>query len=98
MSAADSLASVALRPWPAQAKEALSKDDVRSQLQQLTTERGHLRGITEKVMQDEIDAGRNVLENSAEESQQEQKDEASLKKEKLEEIGRVRNEVLTKLE
>lgn len=98
MSGAETMASVALRPWPASARDALSKEDLYQQIAQLTTERGHLRGITEKALQDEIDAGKELPEDVMEAVEQEKKEEAPTARDKLEEIHRVRNEMATKLE
>jgi mediator of RNA polymerase II transcription subunit 17 len=98
MAETDSLANVALRPWPAPAKDALSKEELSAQIHQLTTERGHLRGITEKSLQDEIDAGQSVPEDSMEGVENESKKDAPATEERLKEIYRVRNEMHTKIE
>jgi mediator of RNA polymerase II transcription subunit 17 len=94
----DSTADVALRAWPAPVKEALGLQDVLSQITQLTTERGHLRGITEKTLQDEIDAGKDVPEDVLEGIDAGDKKEAPSMKAKVEEIQRARNEMCQKLE
>jgi len=98
MSNPESLANVALRPWPAPAKDALSKEEVSAQIHQLTTERGHLRGITEKVLQDEINAGQSFPEDGMEGIESGSKKGAPVMEEKLKEIYRVRNEIHGKIE
>ncbi|KAF2687220.1 hypothetical protein K458DRAFT_296237 [Lentithecium fluviatile CBS 122367] len=98
MSDAASLTTVALRPWPAPTKDALSKEDLSAQIHQLTTERGHLRGITEKALQEEIDAGKSVPEDVMEGAETEPKKDAPAADERLKDIHRVRNEMHTKIE
>jgi mediator of RNA polymerase II transcription subunit 17, fungi type len=98
MSNADSLANVALRPWPAPAKGALSKEELSAQIHQLTNERGHLRGITEKALQDDIDAGKSVQEDYIGGVEHEPKKDAPAAEERLKEIYRVRNEMQAKIE
>ena len=98
MSNADPLANVALRPWPAPAKDALSKEEISAQIHQLTNERGHLRGITEKALQEEIDAGKSLPEDGMEGLESESKKDAPSTEERLKEIYRVRNEMHGKIE
>ena len=64
MSGLDSLRDVALRPWPTDKEDESSKDVVFRKIEQLATERGHMRNITEQSLQAEIDAGRDVLEDA----------------------------------
>lgn len=56
----ESLKEVTLRPWPVQKKEELSLEDLHVKVEQLTTERGHLRDITEASLQEAIAAGKDV--------------------------------------
>jgi len=66
---------------------------------QLVNERSqHLREITEQKLEDEIAAGTNGLEDAHDESDQDESDKALSTKEKLEEINRVRHDVVGKLE
>lgn len=98
MSTTDPLAKVTLRPWPAPAKDALSKEEISAQIHQLTIERGHLRGITEKVLQEEIDAGKSLPEDGEGGAESESKKDAPATEERLKEIYRVRNEMYGKIE
>jgi mediator of RNA polymerase II transcription subunit 17 len=98
MSDTDSMTNVALRPWPAPSAGVFSKEDLSAQIHQLTNERGHLRGITEKILQDEIDAGKSVPEDAMDESETETKRDVSVPEEKLKEIYRVKHEMQTKIE
>ncbi|KAF1837305.1 hypothetical protein BDW02DRAFT_628048 [Decorospora gaudefroyi] len=61
----DSLGSVTLRPWPAP-QEELSQEDLLFKIEQLASERGHLRNITEQSLQEDIDAGKHVPEATVE--------------------------------
>ncbi|KAE8855980.1 hypothetical protein PTNB29_08819 [Pyrenophora teres f. teres] len=56
----DSLNNVTLRPWPAPKKDELTQEDLLFKIEQLASERGHLRNITEQSLQEDIDAGKNV--------------------------------------
>lgn len=56
----ESLREVTLRPWPARRKEELSLEEINSQVVQLTSERGHLRDITESSLERDIAAGQDV--------------------------------------
>ncbi|PSN66918.1 hypothetical protein BS50DRAFT_493640 [Corynespora cassiicola Philippines] len=98
MSAAGSTTNVALRPWPASKKDELTKDELLAQIGQLTVERGHLRDITEKTLQGEVDAGKHVPEESLEGVEQADKKDAAATKDRLEEIQRVRHEMWAKLQ
>lgn len=98
MSAAGSTTNVALRPWPASKKDELTKDELLAQIGQLTVERGHLRDITEKTLQGEVDAGKHVPEESLEGVDQADKKDAAATKDRLEEIQRVRHEMWAKLQ
>jgi mediator of RNA polymerase II transcription subunit 17 len=68
MSGPAALSDVALRPWPAPKKDELKPEELKGQIAQLTGERGHLRDITEKSLQDEIIAGKDVTDSAAEQS------------------------------
>lgn len=99
MSGADPLSTVALRPWPAPAKEALSKEDIYAQVAQLTSERKqYLRDITEKSLLDDIAAGRDGIIDSVEGGKQNEKEEVLSQAEMLEKLGKARHEVYNKLE
>lgn len=97
MSTTNVTTDVALRAWPAPKKEALDIEDILAQVSQLTTERGHLRGITEQSLQDEIAAGKDEPGVAADDLEEKDKPEPSMK-EKLEEIHIARIEMLRKLE
>ena len=60
MSAEQDSRGVSLRPWPAATKDGLTQVDLFQQLHQLAEQRGHLRSVTEKSLQDEIDSGKDV--------------------------------------
>ncbi|KAJ4305525.1 RNA polymerase II mediator complex subunit [Kalmusia sp. IMI 367209] len=100
MSGIDPLANVVLRPWPVSAKEALTKEDLLLQVEQLATGRKQpLRDITEKVLQDDIAAGRDgLVDSKGGEQDQKEEEEAPSSQETLEKIARTRHEVFTKLE
>jgi mediator of RNA polymerase II transcription subunit 17 len=99
MSGTESLKDVALRPWPAQSKGEISKDELLLQIEQLTNERGHLRDITEKSLQEDVDAGKHVPEDAMEgvENVKGEKETPS-RKEKMDEIFRVQMEMAGHLE
>lgn len=76
MSGLDSLKDVALRPWPTDKDDEYSRDVVLRKIEQLATERGHLRNITEQSLQADIDAGNDVLDdakNCSEDEEEEKK-------------------------
>jgi mediator of RNA polymerase II transcription subunit 17 len=98
MSNTDSLASITLRPWPAPAKDALSKEKLSTQIHQLTVERGNLRGITEQALQAEIDAGKSLPEDGIEGAESESKKDGPAPEEKMEELWKKRIEMYEKLE
>jgi mediator of RNA polymerase II transcription subunit 17 len=99
MSGTESWKDVALRPWPAQNNGELGKDELLLQIEQLTNERGHLRDITEKSLQDDIDAGKNVPEDAVEGVERaEEEKEAPSRKERMDEIFRVQMEMAGHLE
>lgn len=104
MSGIDSLKDVAIRPWPANKNDELSKDALLRQIEQLTTERGHLRDITEQSLQADIDAGKdvpgNVNESLEEDDEEEEEDpkEAPSRKEQMEQIFKMQMEMAGHLE
>ncbi|KAF1351619.1 hypothetical protein EJ07DRAFT_159357 [Lizonia empirigonia] len=94
MSGVESLKDVALRPWPANKTDELSKDALLQQIEQLTTERGHLRDITEQSLQADIEAGNDVPDDAKEGSEDEDDEkEAPSRKEKMEEIFKMQMEM-----
>lgn len=99
MSGTETLSEVMLRPWPAPQKEELSKQELLRQIEQLTTERGHLRDITEKSLQEDIDAGKDVPDDVAAtaERKKEEKDAPS-KEERLQAVYRAQQEIGNHLE
>jgi mediator of RNA polymerase II transcription subunit 17 len=92
------LGNVAIRPLPAPANGTLSKEELSTQIHQLTNERGHLRGITEKALQDEIDAGKSIPDDVVVGVENEPKKDAPAAEEKLKEIYRIKNEMQGKIE
>ncbi|KAL5375394.1 hypothetical protein DPSP01_011203 [Paraphaeosphaeria sporulosa] len=99
MSGADPLSSVALRPWPAPAKEALSTEDMFAQVGQLTAERKQwMRDIKEQALLDDIAAGRDAILESVEGGKQRDQDEVLSHAAMLEKLGKARVEVHSKLE
>jgi mediator of RNA polymerase II transcription subunit 17 len=94
MSVNGSLTDVTLRPWPASKKEELSAEDLLLQIEQLSTERKHLRNVTEKSLQDDIAAGTEVPEGAAEGSEQKKEDkDAPSREERLQEVFRAQIEM-----
>ncbi|KAF2644823.1 mediator of RNA polymerase II transcription subunit 17 [Massarina eburnea CBS 473.64] len=98
MSVDNPTANVTLRAWPAPAKEALGKEDIIPQIIQLTTERGHLRGITEKTLLEDIEAGKDVPEDVMEDVETADKKEEPSLKARIEELQRAKVEMFQKLE
>ncbi|KAF2738098.1 hypothetical protein EJ04DRAFT_560972 [Polyplosphaeria fusca] len=89
---------IALRPWPSASKEALSAADLTFRVSQLAVERGHLRFVTEEILQEEIASGKHstddVMEGVEEaEGVRETKDaqkRGPSKQERLEELSAAR--------
>ncbi|KAL5423521.1 hypothetical protein PMIN07_010007 [Paraphaeosphaeria minitans] len=99
MSDADPLSSVALRPWPAPAKEVLSKEDMFAQVGQLTVERKQwLRDIKEQTLLEDMEAGRDGILESVESGKQGDNEDVLSQAEMLEKLGKARFEVHNKLE
>jgi mediator of RNA polymerase II transcription subunit 17 len=99
MSGAEALGEVTLRPWPAPKKEGFSKQELLRQIEQLTTERGHLRDITEKSLQEDIDAGKTVPDEAAATAEAKKDDkDAPSKEERLQAVYRAQQEISGHLE
>lgn len=101
MSGTESLRDVALRPWPATKKEMLGAEDLMLQIEQLTSERGHLRDITEKSLQDDIVAGNDVPDDpvGAVEKVEVGKEELSQEREKkMQDVFRAQQDMAGNLE
>ncbi|KAF2852825.1 hypothetical protein T440DRAFT_19717 [Plenodomus tracheiphilus IPT5] len=81
MSSMESLQDVTLRPWPSVKQGGLSQQDLYTQIEQLTNERGHLRDITESSLQEAKGAGRDVPHGGVRKEQDKEVDkEAATKK------------------
>lgn len=99
MSGTESLKDIALRPWPVVKKEELTQFELLDQIEQLTTERGHLRNITEKSLQDDIDAGKEVPEDAQGLLETKSEEDKELSKEdQLKEVFRTQHEMASHLE
>ena len=95
----ESLSDVALRPWPAAAKDELNAEDLMRQVEQLTAERGHLRNITEKSLQDDVIAGKDNPDDAkkGEEDETEMKDAPS-KAQQQQDVIRMQQEMYNQME
>ncbi|KAF2473112.1 uncharacterized protein BDR25DRAFT_332783 [Lindgomyces ingoldianus] len=100
MSASGSFTNVALRPWPAPAREKLTPVEIHAQIAQLTTERGHLRYITEDSLQNEIDTGTDPSKaaSAKEGVVQVEQNAAPTRQERLVEIQRTGQAMFSRLE
>ena len=99
MSGLDSLKDVALRPWPADKEDESSKDVVFRKIEQLATERGHMRNITEQSLQAEIDAGKDALDDAKDGSEGGEEDSKSkTSEERRDEIMKMQWEMAMHLE
>lgn len=99
MSGTESLKDVTLRPWPAQKKEKQTQQELLEQVHQLTTERGHLRDITENSLQEDIIAGKDVPGEAADGVGKIDKDkETPSKQEMFEKIFNAQREMHSHLE
>ncbi|KAF2632414.1 hypothetical protein BU25DRAFT_487915 [Macroventuria anomochaeta] len=99
MSGLESLKDVALRPWPANKTDELSRDALLQQIEQLTSERGHLRDITEQSLQANIDAGKDVFNDAKEGSEDDDEEkEAPSMKERKDEILKMQREMASHLD
>ncbi|OSS54628.1 hypothetical protein B5807_00656 [Epicoccum nigrum] len=99
MSEFESLRDVALRPWPVNRTDDLSKDAMLQQVEQLARERGHLRNITEQSLQADIDAGKDVPDDLKEisEEDEEEKEPLTLDERKAE-IAKMQMEMASHLD
>jgi hypothetical protein len=99
MSGAASLSDVTLRPWPAPKKDELKPADLRLQVDQLTIERGHLRNITEKSLQEDIIAGKDASSSEADEEEaKKDKKEVRSRAQTQEDIIRMQQEMCSEME
>lgn len=100
MSAEQDSRGVSLRPWPAATKDGLTQVDLFQQLHQLAEQRGHLRSVTEKSLQDEIDSGKDVTGDVVEgvEKESEEEEKTQTREERLAELGNTRVAIRMKLE
>jgi mediator of RNA polymerase II transcription subunit 17 len=95
----DSLRDVTLRPWPAPKKEELGQEELLFKIEQLAVERGHLRNITEQSLQEDIDAGKDVPDDTAEAVKQEEKEKAApSRQEQMEKVFKAGQEMHSHLE
>jgi mediator of RNA polymerase II transcription subunit 17 len=97
----DPLNNVALRPWPAATKEELAQDDLLIKIEQLASERGHLRNITEQSLQQDIDAGKHVPDDAQDAAKQDEKDkevDAPSRQEQVEKVFKAGQEMYSHLE
>ncbi|KAJ5056969.1 subunit 17 of mediator complex-domain-containing protein [Bipolaris maydis] len=97
----DSLNNVTLRPWPATEKEELTQDDLLIKIEQLASERGHLRNITEQSLQQDIDAGKHVPDDADDATKQEDKEketDAPSRQEQAEKVFKAGQEMYSHLE
>lgn len=99
MSGLEPLKDVALRPWPGNKTDEFSKDAMLQQVEQLARERGHLRNITEQSLQADIDAGKDLPDDSkaSSEDDDEEKEPQTLDERKTE-IGKMQMEMASHLE
>jgi mediator of RNA polymerase II transcription subunit 17 len=94
MSGTESLVDVTLRPWPTSKKEELSPQDLLLQIEQLTNERGHLRNVTEKALQEDVITGKKCPEGDAGDSEEKtDKKDAPTKEERLQDVFRMHQEM-----
>ncbi len=96
MAGTESLKDVTLRPWPPQKKEQQSQQDLQLQIHQLTTERGHIRDITEQSLQEDIATGKNVPDEATESKDKEK--QAPTSQEMREKIFNAQKEMYSHLE
>lgn len=94
---------VALRPWPTPKKDKLDAFDIFTQVGRLTSERGHLRNITEDALQEELERGKDVAEEAdvmegVEEAEKVEAKDAPTQEDRLKELFIARNKMWQKLE
>jgi mediator of RNA polymerase II transcription subunit 17 len=98
MPGTESLTDVTLRPWPTSKKDELSPQDLLRQVEQLANERGHLRNVTEKSLQDDIVAGKDAPDSAAANAEEKKEKEAPSKDERLQDIFRMQQEMAGHME
>jgi mediator of RNA polymerase II transcription subunit 17 len=98
MPGTESLADVTLRPWPTSKKDELSSQDLLRQVEQLANERGHLRNVTEKSLQDDIIAGKDAPDSAAANAEEKKEKETPSKDERLQDIFRMQQEMAGHME
>jgi mediator of RNA polymerase II transcription subunit 17, fungi type len=99
MPGTESLTDVTLRPWPTPKKDELSPQDLLRQVEQLANERGHLRNVTEKSLQDDIVAGKYAPDSVAANTEEKKdKKDAPSKDERLQDIFRMQQEMFGHME
>ncbi|ORY02942.1 subunit 17 of mediator complex-domain-containing protein [Clohesyomyces aquaticus] len=98
MSASGSVTNVALRPWPTSSRDKLTPLEIHAQIAQLTTERGHLRYITEESLQNEIDTGTDPSKVAKNDAKDDKEKGAPTRQERLMEIQATGRNMYTKLE
>ncbi|KAF2000020.1 hypothetical protein P154DRAFT_620433 [Amniculicola lignicola CBS 123094] len=100
MSATGTMATVALRPWPAPKKEKLDHGELLRQIDQAANDRKqHLRFINEELLQDEVQLGKDGpddIVSGIEAGEQTAKEPT--RQERQMEIARVQHEMGSKLE
>ena len=89
---------VVLRPWPATEEGATAPPVLYKQIEQLTNERGYLRSITEKSLQDDINAGNYVTSDVTEGTEQTDTKHTSTKQERVQELPEKILQMAQKLE
>jgi mediator of RNA polymerase II transcription subunit 17 len=98
MPGTESLTDVTLRPWPTSKKDELSPQDLLRQVEQLANERGHLRNVTEKSLQDDIIAGKDAPDSAAANAEEKKEKETPSKDERLQDIFRMQQEMAGHME
>ncbi|KAF2025283.1 hypothetical protein EK21DRAFT_76859 [Setomelanomma holmii] len=101
MSGAELPKDVALRPWPAIKTEKLASEDLQLQIEQLTNERGHLRNITEKSLQEDIAAGKDLPDDAGGIVEKKELGDNDLSKErdkKIQDVFRAQHEMANHVE
>ncbi|CBX99790.1 hypothetical protein LEMA_P073790.1 [Plenodomus lingam JN3] len=102
MSSMESLRDVKLRPWPASKQGTLSQQKLYAQIEQLTTERAHLRDITKTALQEALGAGKDIPDGVAlkekEDEEKKEKKEVVTQKVTRETIFNAQREMYSHLE
>ncbi|KAF2712445.1 hypothetical protein K504DRAFT_464539 [Pleomassaria siparia CBS 279.74] len=99
MSGAGSTSSVALRPWPAPTKDVIPPYELHPLVDRLAIERGggYLRPITEKSLQDQIDAGKCVEAEIVHGVEKSPKNDAPTRQERFDEIATTQQKMFASL-